>query len=338
MTLSVRIGAALGAACWLGTGIAGLTGEARQAPAPIAPPPDRPELLQLRENFHLIAGAGANIGVQVGEDGVVVVDAGSGAHAGAVVALIQGLTSRPIRYLINTSADLDHVGGNETIARAGETLFTSLGGRSGLSRDFHGGGASILSHENVLLRMSAPTGLPASFPVDALPTETFHERRKHLYLNGEGIEVFHHPEAHTDGDAIVFFRRSDVVMAGDVLDTTRFPVIDVARGGSVQGVLAALSHLVELAIPSVPIVSREAGTLVVPGHGRVCDQLDVVEYRDMVSIVRDRVRDLIDEGLTLEQVKATSPTRGYTRRYGSDGGPWTTDDFVEAVYESLSRD
>ena len=134
---------------------------------------------------------------------------------------------------------------------------------------------------------------------------------------------------------MVFFRRSDVVVAGDVLDTTRFPIIDVARGGSIQGEIAALNRLVELAIPSVPIVSREAGTLVIPGHGRVCSQLDVVEYRDMLSIVRDRVRDLIKEGRTLEQVKAASPAKGYTRRYGSDTGAWTTDNFIEAVYSSL---
>ncbi len=157
-----------------------------------------------------------------------------------------------------------------------------------------------------------------------------------MYLNGEGIEVFHQPAAHTDGDAIVFFRRSDVVVAGDVLDTRRFPVIDIAKGGSIQGEIAALQKLIETAIPSVPIVSRDAGTLIIPGHGRICDQLDVVEYRDMVTIIRDRVRDLMKQGLTLEQVKAAGPARGYTRRYGADTS-WTTNDFVEAVYRSLSK-
>ena len=137
---------------------------------------------------------------------------------------------------------------------------------------------------------------------------------------------------------MVFFRRSDVVVAGDILDTTRFPVIDVAKGGTINGEIAALNRLVELAIPSVPIVSREAGTLVVPGHGRVCDQFDVVEYRDMVTIVRDRVRDLIKAGMTLDQIKAASPARGYTRRYGADSGPWTTNNFVEAVYQSLVKE
>ena len=199
-------------------------------------------------------------------------------------------------------------------------------------------GAAIMSAHNVLARMSAPTGQKAPFAEGGWPTETFDRGRKYMYLNGEGIEVFHLPAAHTDGDAIVFFRRSDVVVAGDVFETERFPVIDIARGGSVEGEIAALNRVIELAIPSIPIVSREEGTWVVPGHGRLSDQLDVVQYRDMVTIVRDRVRDLVKAGMTLEQVKATSPARGYTRRYGADAGPWTTDAFIEAVYRSLARE
>ena len=238
--------------------------------------------------------------------------------------------------MINTGPDVDHVGGNTTVSRAGETLFTG-GGGPGISPAFIGGAASILSHENVLARVSAGSAAAPAIPAAGWPTETFHQPRKYMYLNGEGIEVLHQPSAHSDGDAFVFFRRSDVVVAGDVLDTTRFPVIDVARGGGIEGEIAALNRLVDLAIPSVPIVSREEGTLVIPGHGRVCDQLDVVEYRDMVTIIRDRVRDLIRNGASLDQVKAAAPARGYTRRYGSDTGPWTTTAFVEAVYRSLAR-
>jgi cyclase len=294
------------------------------------------EVLQLRPNFYMIAGAGGNIGFQVGVDGVVVVDTGSAASADAVVAAIKKVTAQPIRYVINTSADPDHVGGNATVAKAGQTLFTGNGG-AGLATNFLGGGASILSAEQVLTRMSGPSGKPSPFPIDAWPTETFNQKRKYMYLNGEGIEVFRQPAAHTDGDAIVFFRRSDVVVAGDVFDTRAFPVIDVAKGGTIQGEIAALQKLVETAIPSGPIVSREEGTLVIPGHGRLCDQLDVVDYRDMVTIIRDRIRDLMKQGLTLEQVKAASPARGYVRRYGSDTGSWTTNDFVDAIYQTMGR-
>jgi cyclase len=301
----------------------------------LAQPGANLEVLEVRPNFYMIAGAGGNIGVQVGVDGVVVVDTGNVESAEAVVAAIKKITPRPIRYIINTSADADHVGGNAVVAKAGQTLFTGNGG-AGIAADFFGGGASILSVEQVLTRMSGPTGKASPFPVAAWPTETFNQPRKYMYLNDEGIEIFHEPAAHTDGDAIVFLRRSDVVMAGDVLDTTRFPVIDTAKGGGIRGEIAALQKLVDTAIPSVPIVSREAGTLVIPGHGRICDQLDVVEYRDMVTIIRDRVRDLVKEGLSLEQVKAAMPARGYLRRYGSETGSWTTNDFVEAIYRSLN--
>jgi glyoxylase-like metal-dependent hydrolase (beta-lactamase superfamily II) len=295
------------------------------------------EVLQLRPNFFMIAGAGGNIGVQVGEDGVIVVDAGQASTADAVVAAIKRITPRPIRYIINTNADADHVGGNETVSKAGQTLFTNPGS-IGITGDFLGGVASILAAQKVLERMTAPTGRAAPYPIGATPTETFDFARKYMYLNGEGIEILHQAAAHSDGDSMVFFRRSDVVVAGDVLDTTRFPVIDVAKGGSVNGLIAALNRLVDLAIPSVPIVSREAGTLVIAGHGRICDQTDVAEYRDMLTIVRDRVRDARKAGMTLAQVKATAPTRGYTKRYGTDSGSWTTDNFVEAVYQSLSQE
>ena len=289
------------------------------------------EVLQIRPNFYMIAGAGGNVGVQVGDDGVVVVDAGSSAQADAVLAAIRRITPQPIRYVINTSADPDHVGGNEKVSQAGQTLFT--GRTIGLPTEFAGTAASVLATENVLTRMSGAT---PEYPTAALPTETFFYPRKYMFLNGEGIEVLHQPAAHTDGDAIVFFRRSDVIVAGDVLDTTRFPVIDIAKGGTVDGEIAALNRLVDIAIPSVPIVSREIGTSIIPGHGHICDQLDVVEYRDMVTIIRDRVRDLIKAGRTLEQVKAADPARGYKARYGSTPGPWTTEQFVEAIYRSLA--
>jgi glyoxylase-like metal-dependent hydrolase (beta-lactamase superfamily II) len=289
-------------------------------------------VVTVRPNFFVIAGAGANVGVQVGEDGVVLVDAGSAVRSADVIAAIRRITPRPIRYIMNTGPDDDHVGGNEAVSKAGETFFanTRLAGR-----EFLGGGASILSAEPVLRRMSTAAGSRPAYPAGGWPTETFHYPRKYLFLNGEGIEVLRQDAAHSDGDVFVFFRRSDVVMAGDVWDTRQFPVIDVAQGGTIDGEIAALNRLTELAIPSVPIVSREAGTMIVPGHGRLGDQLDVIEYRDMVTIIRDRVRDLVAAGKSLEEVQAAAPARGYTRRYGNESGTWTTRRFVEAIYRSL---
>jgi len=156
-----------------------------------------------------------------------------------------------------------------------------------------------------------------------------------MYMNSEAVITMHLAAAHSDGDSIVMFRRSDVIAAGDILDTTRFPMIDVDHGGSINGEIEALNRLIELTIPAVPWVWREGGTYVVPGHGRICEQSDVVEYRDMVTILRDIVQDMIRRGMTLEQIKAADPTKPYYQ-YGSKTGPWTTDMFVEAVYKSLT--
>jgi cyclase len=319
---------------WLVGSFAMLVAAGPRAQTPAAPA--GLETLTVRDNFFVVAGGGGNVGVQVGDDGVVLVDAGSAASAPAVVAAIKRITPKPIRYIINTGPDADHVGGNETLSKAGETLFgpARLGGQR---QEFMGPVAAILSTEGVLRRMAAASGSTA-YPAGAWPTETFHYARKYMFLNGEAIEVLHQPAAHTDSDAFVFFRRSDVVVAGDVLDTRQFPVVDVERGGSIDGTIAALNRLSEIAVASVPIVAREAGTVVVPGHGRLYDQYDVIEYRDMVTIVRDRVRELVSAGRSLDQVKAAAPAKGYAGRYGNPGGPWTTDQFVEAVYRSLAKD
>jgi cyclase len=298
------------------------------APQAAEVPSNGLEVLEVRPSFFVIAGAGANIAVQVGDDGVVVVDAGSAVSAPAVLAAIKRLSSKPIRYVIDTGPDADHVGGNEAFSKAGEQLF---GGSTFGAANAAESVAPILSAEGVLRHLGTS-------PAGGLPTEVFHYSRKSMYLNGEAIEVLHQPAAHTDSDVLAFFRRSDVVVAGDVLDTRQFPVIDVERGGSIQGEIAALNRLVDLAVPSVPVVTREAGTIVVPGHGHLCDQYDVVEYRDMVTIIRDRVRDLIKAGRSLTEVKAAQPAKGYMGRYGNQGGAWTTDRFIEAIYRSLARE
>ena len=292
------------------------------------------EVLQVRPNFYMIAGAGANIAVEVGEDGVVVVDSGSVDKAPAVVAAIKKITSAPIRYVINTSSDADHVGGNEIVAKAGQTLY--LLRLIGLPAGFTGDAASILADERVLTRMSAPSGQTSPYPFAAWPTEIYNSDFRNMYLNGEGIEVIHQ-KGHSDGDSIVFFRKSDIIVAGDIYDTTRFPVIDIENGGSIQGEIDSLKRIANMAIASVPIISREAGTIVIPGHGHVGDQWDLVHYRDMMVIIRDHVADCLKKGMTLEQTKAKMPTLGFGARYGSKTGPWTTDKFVEAIYRSLEK-
>jgi cyclase len=295
------------------------------------------DIVKVRPNFYMIAGAGGNIGAQIGSDGVVLVNAGTAAAADQVVAAVKKLTPLPIRYIINTNAEADFVGGNGAVAKAGQTIFINLLGGGGLAAaTSNGGAAAILAHDSILQRMSAPTGKQAAFPVADWPTEAFYPKRQTLRMSGEAIEVMHMPAAHSDADSFVFFRGSDVVVAGDVLDTTRFPVIDVANGGSIQGEIDALNKLIELAIAPTPFIYSGPGTYVIPGHGRVCEQMEVVDYRDMVVIVRDVIADLIKQGKTLDQIKEASPAKPYENQYGSKTGPWTTNMFVEAIYKSLT--
>ena len=275
------------------------------------------EVIQVQPNFYMIAGAGGNIAVQIGPDGVLLVDTGTAPMSGRVLAEIRKLSNQPIRFIINTSASADHAGGNEKLGVGAPA-------------------AVIIGSENLLNRMSAPTGKQAAFPLAAWPTDTFFLKQKPMYFNREGIQIVAQPGAGTDANSIVFFRRSDVIVAGDIMDSTRFPVIDTEKGGDIQKEIDALNQIIEMAIPSIPLVWQEGGTRVIPGHGWVSEQADVVEYRDMVTIIRDRVQDLIRKGMTLEQVKAANPAQGYRRQYGADFGPWTTDMFVEAIYKSLS--
>jgi glyoxylase-like metal-dependent hydrolase (beta-lactamase superfamily II) len=287
----------------------------------------------------MIGGAGGNIVVQIGPLGAILVDSGSAEASDRVLSAIRRLTPLPVRYIINTSMDADHVGGNDRLAKSGLTILAgAVAAGAGLGDDLitNSGGASVLAHENVLTRMSAPTGEQPPVPFALWPTKTFAFGMYSMYLNGEGIQVIHQPAAHTDGDTIVFFRRGDVIATGDIIDTTRFPFIDVARGGSVQGEIDALNRLMDLSIHNLPLQWYADRTLLVPGHGHVYDKLDLLEYRDAITVIRDRVQDLIDQGRTLEQVKAANPTLGYRSQYGADAGPWTTDMFVEVVYKELA--
>jgi cyclase len=302
------------------------------------------EVLQVRPNFYMIASPASNVGVQIGPDGVVVVNAGTQQASDGLLSAIQKLSKQPIRYIINTSADADLVSGNRALSRAGLRLgaLTVRGGRPPGPDD----AAFIMAHENVLNRMR---GMTPSLPPDAWPSETFDDARKALSFNGEGIELLHQPAAHTDGDTVVFFRRSDVVVAGHIVDATRFPVIDVARGGTIQGEIAALNHVIRLAIPAGPYLGipngaietstavLPGGTEVLTGRGRIYRQIDVVNYRDMVVIIADTIQHMIDQKMTLEQIKTAAPAKAWEPQFGATSGPWTTNDFVEAVYKSLTN-
>ena len=287
-------------------------------------------VLPVQGNVYMLVGAGGNVTVSVGKDGVVLVDTQYAQMTDKIVAAIRTISDKPIRYIINTHVHGDHTGGNEKLAKLGKTI---TGGNVAGNLSDAGEGAAIIAHQNVLDRMSAaPTGGEAATPFGALPTDTYTGAEKDLFFNGEGIQILHQPAAHTDGDSFVFFRRSDVVSTGDIFTPGGYPIIDLARGGSINGIVDALNRLIEITIPAD---KQEAGTYVIPGHGRLCDEADVVEYRDMATIIRDRVQDMVKKGMTLEQVKAAKPTRDYDPLYGSTTGFWTTDMFVEAVYKSV---
>jgi cyclase len=257
------------------------------------------------------------------------VDSGLPGNTDKLIAEVRKISKGPIRYLVNTHVHPDHVGGNEKVFLAGSTV--TGGNVTGDIQDA-GVGATIIAHEAVLNRMSSATGNQAT-PAKAWPADTYFTREKKLFFNGEAVLLSHIPTAHTDGDTMVYFRRSDVISAGDLYVTTSYPIIDLQRGGNIQGILEALNRMIDI---SVPADKQEGGTYIIPGHGRVADQADLVEYRDMTTIIRDRIADGVKKGLSLDQVKAAQPTLDYDGVYNKPGGFWTADQFIEAVYKSLS--
>jgi cyclase len=278
-------------------------------------------VVPVRAHLYMIVGDGENIGVQVGRDGVVVVNAGTQAGAADLIATVKKISPLPIRYIIDTSADPDVVGGNAPVAAAGVTLFAPP----------KGPGAEIFARANVIERLAEMTG----YPTAGWPTDTYlsTEPSRTLYLNDEPIVVTHADAA--DSDSFVVFRRSDVVVAGDVLDMTSFPLINAADGGSIDGEVAALNDLLQKVAPPSPLIYEYDGTYVIPAHGRLTDQWEVTDYRDMVVIIRDTIADMMRRHMTLDQIEAADPAKAYEPRYGSTTGPWTTNMFVAAVYHSL---
>ena len=289
-------------------------------------------VLPVQGNIYMLVGAGGNITVQVGKDGVLLVDTEYAQLSDKILAAIRKISDGPLRYIIDTHYHADHTSGNENLRKAGSTIAGgNVAGDLGAAASE---GAAIIAHNNVLERLSAPTGSQAAMPAGGWPTSTYLSDEKKLWFNNEGVEIIHPEHAHTDGDSIVFFRKSDVIATGDIFTMNTYPIIDLAGGGSYQGLLDAVNKINDL---TITVYGQDGGTLIVPGHGRLCDAGDLLNYREMVTIIRDRIVDMIKKGMSLEQVKAAKPTVDYDPLYGTNTGFWTTDMFVEAAYKSLSE-
>ncbi len=283
----------------------------------------------IQGNVSLLVGDGANMTVQVGPQGPFLVDTGTGKLTDKVLAAIAKLSPRRVQFVLNTSVHPDHTGGNVAVHAAGQdpSLFGSFFSNG---RPDAGVFATLIAHQNVQDRMIAE----AKIPPDGWPIDTIIQERRRKFHNGEGIEMFWMPNASTDGDVIIHFRKSDVIATGDIFDTTRYPLIDIAKGGSLQGEIAALNFILDRTLYEH---DEDFGTRIVPGHGRICNEFEVAEYRDMIVIIRDRIQAMLNKGATLAQVIAARPTVDYDTRFGATSGPWTTDMFIEAVYTSLKN-
>jgi glyoxylase-like metal-dependent hydrolase (beta-lactamase superfamily II) len=277
-------------------------------------------------NVYMLIGAGSNITVQVGKQFIIVVDTGLPQYADEVLAAIRKISPLPIMFVVNTNSDPNNTGGNQTIARAGiappnATMSQAREIEKDASRVHLPGPAPLMATLNALDSIANPAGKMGAI--------TFGKEGFKLF-NGEPVIFYALPPAHTDGDSIVHFRTSDVVSAGNIFSTEAYPVIDSTRGGTIQGTIDALNLLLDLLVPEI---REEGGTQVIPNHGRLCDRNDVVVYRDTVTIIRDRVQDLVKQGKTLEQVIAAKPSMDYDGIYGAESGR----QFIEAIYRDLTK-
>jgi glyoxylase-like metal-dependent hydrolase (beta-lactamase superfamily II) len=279
------------------------------------------QVQHVQGRVYMITGAGGNTAVQVGTDGVLIIDTQFAPLAQKLMAEIRKLNQGPVLFIIDTHFHPDHVGGNAALARLAEPAL-------------NGAPLKIIGHENVLNRLAKPAPNQPAMPAEGLPVDEYFTPFKDLHMNGEAVIIYHEPNAHTDGDSVILFRGSDVVAAGDIFTPGAYPFLDVDHGGSVQGEIAALNHILDL---TVPAHTQEGGTYVIPGHGRVCDEADVVEFRDMLVIVRDRIQDMIKKNMPLDRIKAAHPTRDYDTEYLRADSFVKADQFVEAVYRSLTK-
>ena len=258
----------------------------------------------------MLTGAGGNIGLAVGEDAAFLVDDQFAPLTPKILAAIRAVTDKPVRFLVNTHWHFDHTGGNENFSKAGTV---------------------IVAHENVRKRMSVEQFIaslnrrePPS-PRGALPVITFPDRVT-FYLNGDTIHVVHVPPAHTDGDAIIHWSVANVLHMGDVFFNGRYPFVDVSSGGSFEGVIGAVNAALTMANDQ---------TRIIPGHGAPATRADLVKYRDVLVQIRDRVRALINQGRTREQVIAAKPTAEWDATLGT--GFMQPAVFLGIVYDSMKR-
>lgn len=286
-------------------------------------------LAPVQGNVFVVTGIDVNVVVQIG-DGLLFVDTPPPALVEKVLALARNGSNKRLNMVINTHADAEHIAGDEALIQSG-TSARDLANRRRMALAAGGaaGGVQVLGHESVLNRL---TDRAQAIPGASLTSEYYLPSRD-FFMNGDPIVVYHAPNAHTDGDSIVFFRRSDVVVTGDIFIPERYPIIEIERGGSIQGLIKAVNHILELTIPAN---FQEGGTLVVPGHGRICDEADVTEYREMLTVVRDRVQDMINKGMSLERVLAARPSLDYDTTYDGARGGATAAQFVTTVYQSLT--
>lgn len=300
----------------LGRGFGAPVSEAISVPLQQLNQNQKVQLWHVQGRVYVLVGDGSNITVQVGDGAVVMVNAGRADMAADVIAAVHRLSTKPVAFIINTSADEDDVGGTAQVARLG---FENTG------QPGEPPGAAVVAQLNTLSRLSAQAVSGAEIPTDAYDDEW-------SFFNDEPVILRHAPAAHTDGDSYVFFRRSDVISTGDLFDADLYPVIDASRGGSIDGIIDALNDIIGLMVPQQ---NEEGGTYVVPGRGRICDRTGVVNYRDALTIIRGRIAYYISKGMSLDQIVAAKPTLDYDGIYGSDSGPWTTRMFVEAVYHDV---
>ena len=283
------------------------------------------ELLHVQGNVYLVAGGGGNTALLVGEQGVVVVDTKLSAASDELLALIEDNFDVPIRWIVNTHVHADHIGGNAELAAAGSPIGTSPSAGNSISDP-----APIYAHIGVTISMVSADDVD----LNGLPGNTYTSGSMEFYANGESVQLLHQPAAHTGGDSLVFFRQSNVLVAGDIFTIQRYPFIDVANGGSVRGLIDALNTMLAIIIPNI---NQQGGTYVIPGHGRITDEYEVVNYRDMLTIIYERIEDAIARGLSLEEVKAERLSREYDPLYGSDTGFWTSEQFIETIYAELNQ-